>query len=416
MNAASDYSSEALNEVSAPGATPDGVLDRGVICFAGEDWWYHTRGHFDMQVMRRLARCVPVLFVNSIVMQRPRWSEGKKLFRKIARKLQSIRRGLQHVENRFYAFSPISVPLHHREFGRVANCLGVLAQVRWAAWRLKMTSPLVWVECPAACDIALRLSRSALVYQRTDRHEEFRSEEGGYIDVQISQYDDRLRRESDLVVYASGALFEDEKQSVRRAFLSDHGVDFARFAKAARDRVVPEDIKHVREPMVGFFGAIDDHTFDVPFATRVVQLLPQLSFVFVGHASTDVSSLARQPNVTLVGQRPYELIPSYGAAFRVAIMTWRRNRWIHYCNPVKLKEYLALGLPVVSTPFHHLGRYDECVAVAETPEAFAKAISESLEHDGAGAIAKRQDRVRGCTWESVTARLVEEIRSIPGRR
>ena len=51
----------------------------GVICFGGEDWWNHNRGHYDMQMMRELGSMAPVLYVNSIGMRLPALKEGAVL-------------------------------------------------------------------------------------------------------------------------------------------------------------------------------------------------------------------------------------------------------------------------------------------------------------------------------------------------
>ena len=384
----------------------------GVICFAGEDWWYHNRGHYDMQLMQRLARHVPVLFINSVVMQKPRLSDGKALWKKIKRKLKSIRRGLVQVHERFFVYSPLSVPMHHRSWGRWLNRVLLRRQVSSAARKLGIRSPLVWIECPGACHAALKLRRGALVYQRTDRHEEFRSEEGGYVDENIRRYDETLRAESDLVVYVSKALHDEELGASKNAFLSDHGVDYERFASAHENASTPSDLENVQRPVVGFFGAIDDHTFDADFALAVARQLPELTFVFVGHATSDVEELAALPNVRLLGQRPYEQIPEYGKCFDVTIMPWLRNRWIAACNPVKLKEYLALGKPVVSTPFAQLELYGDLVRVADTPETFAEEIRAALADDSPEAIEHRRSFVEQFTWDRITADVIEHVRTL----
>ena len=82
----------------------------GVICFGGEDWWYHNRGHHDMQMMRHLAHRMPVLYVNSIGMRTPSPGEGRMFLTRVRRKLRSVRRGLVRVSDGFSVFSPILIP------------------------------------------------------------------------------------------------------------------------------------------------------------------------------------------------------------------------------------------------------------------------------------------------------------------
>ena len=102
----------------------------------------------------------------------------------------------------------------------------------------------------------------------------------------------------------------------------------------------------------------------------------------------------------MLGQRPYEQIPHYGKCFDVAIMPWNQNRWIQACNPIKLKEYLALGKPIVSTPFNELNNYLDVIYVAKTPEEFADCVRKALESDNVQQIAARKKKVEKASWDS----------------
>jgi glycosyltransferase involved in cell wall biosynthesis len=181
------------------------------------------------------------------------------------------------------------------------------------------------------------------------------------------------------------------------------------FAHAERNAEKPEDIAWIPGPVVGFFGGIDDHTSDIAFVEKVVDLLGEMSFVFVGKASSDCSSLEARGNVSMLGQKPYEQIPHYGKCFDVAIMPWRQNRWIQACNPIKLKEYLALGKPVVSTPFAELQKYLDVVYQASTPKQFAESIKQALEEDCPERIAQRREKVQNASWDSKAQLVLDEL-------
>jgi hypothetical protein len=111
--------------------------------------------------------------------------------------------------------------------------------------------------------------------------------------------------------------------------------------------------------------------------------------------------------VSILGQRPYEEIHSYMTACDVLIMPWRRSEWIEACNPVKLKEYLATGRPVVSTDFHELRSYDGLVRCVRDAEAFAEAIRAAL-RDGGDPRPRRQ-RVRGESWSSKAKSVLDAL-------
>ncbi len=395
------------NALLNPGFAHKDCLD--VVCFGGGDWWYHNRGHIDMQLMRRFARRGTTLYVNSIIMQKPNLKKniggGKSFAHKVIRKAKSIFHGLRESDAGFWVFSPISLPVHHICWLRPVNRVMLLGQMWLVSHKLGMRNPLIWVACPAACDVALKMKKSKLVYQRTDRLEEYPN-----VDTEaIRQYDLTLKANADLTIFVSEQLYKQEHGQCKKAIFLDHGVDFDVFATAANKKEIPTDIRDIKGPIVGFFGGIDNHTTDIDVVEKVVELLPEMNFVFVGSSSIDCRELLAKKNVKMLGQKPYEQIPHYGKCFDVAIMPWRQSRWIEACNPVKLKEYLALGKPIVSTPFAELQKYRDVVYQAKTPEEFAKCIEKALAEDCPERVAVRRKKVEMSTWDSKAELVLDEL-------
>ena len=375
----------------------------GLLCFGGEDWWYHNHGHIDIQLMKRFQQVMPVLYVNSIVMRRPCVREGRMFWTRLGRKTRSILRGAREVLPGLHVYSPASLPVHHRRAGRALNQRLVAAQVGWQVGRLLSPRPAVWVACPAACDVALSISRSVLAYQRSDIWENY----PGVDREQIAAYDRRLKAAADVTFFVNHKMMREETSQCRKAVFLDHGVDFERFATAAQSPFVPPEMRGLSRPIIGFFGDLDGGIVDLDLICDVVDRLRDRRFVFVGGNSLGTAWLAGRPNVTLIPRRPYEMIAHYGKCFDVALMPWQQNDWIDRCNPVKLKEYLALGKPVVSTPFSELDQYDGQVYRAAGADAFAEAIRLALAEDSTERARARQEWVRGASWES-RARLALE--------
>jgi glycosyltransferase involved in cell wall biosynthesis len=387
----------------------DGVEGRifdGIVCFGGEDWWYHNRGHYDMQMMREWSSRVPVVYVNSIGMRMPRVGEGRMFFRRITRKLRSLRRGYVQVRENFAVFTPLVVPGRR---GMAISRRLLPLQVRRAARRAGSRRPLVWVACPPAAEVVQSLHPVGLVYQRTDRYEAFK----GVNPEQIRSYDRMLKARADVTVFCSKMLFDEEGSGCREAVYVDHGVDFDRFASAgASDGEAPDDVRGLPRPRVGFVGGIDAHTFDPPLFVEVARTLPDVHFIMVGSCSLP-PGWCDLPNVHLLGQRPYDQVARYMAACDVLIIPWNSSEWIRACNPVKLKEYLAVGRPVVTTHFDELRRYDGFARIASGGPGFAAAIRASLAHP-VDTKAMR-DRVRDETWGN-KADLVERHLAEAGLR
>src|SRR6476469_155349 len=132
----------------------------GVVCIGGEDWWYHNRGHFDFQIMRRIARDWPVLFVNSIAVRMPSLKNKGVFAERMARKVKSLARGVSHIENKFWVFSPVSVP---GPTGQKLSNWAVAPQIRLAARRAGVRNPVMWVHCPAGAGLLQAVPSAAVV-------------------------------------------------------------------------------------------------------------------------------------------------------------------------------------------------------------------------------------------------------------
>ena len=386
--------------------TQDGAAGfDGIICIGGEDWWYHNRGHFDFQIMRRLARSLPVLFVNSLGVRIPSVKHGGhgQVLARIRRKFGSFGRGLVHVESNFHVLSPFSVP---GDIGRNALGWALAPQIKLAARRIGIVRPLVWIHCPPGAELLDAFAEAPVVLQRTDRFEAFPEGDPLVLGRQIAV----LKSRADLVVYCNAGLQAAELGQVRRSLLVTHGVDFDRFAAAGMAITEPPaDMAGIARPRAGFIGGIDAHTFDPELFLGVVRALPDVQFVLVGGCSLP-EGWCRYTNVHLLGRKPYDEVAGYMAACDALIMPWNRSDWIKGCNPIKLKEYLAVGRPVVTTDFPALADYRDLVRVATDAEGFAAALREALSsaHDA----RPERDRVRSQSWDAKAAEVLAALRGL----
>ncbi len=372
----------------------------GIICIGGEDWWYHNRGHFDFQIMRRLAEDWPVLFVNSLAVRMPSLKEKSQFAARIGRKLKSLARGLVRVENNFWVFSPASVP---GVAGQKLSGWALAPQIKIAAARAGIKRPLLWVHCPAGAHLVNEIAHSALVLQRTDRFEAFPEADPAIVGEQIAF----LKKTADLVVYCNANLMAEESTQVRQQLLITHGVDLDTFIAAGKTRSPgPVDVALLKRPRVGFIGGIDAHTFGPELFVETAKRLPDVEFALIGGCSLP-EGWCTLPNVKLLGRKPYEFVANYMAAMDVLIMPWNDSEWIQACNPIKLKEYLAVGRPIVTTDFPALERYRDLVRVAGTPREFAAAIRAALEQTYDAGPARA--RVASEGWDAKASFLAEAL-------
>lgn len=390
----------------------------GWICFSAQDWWYHNRAHSDFQLLRRIARDRDVLLVNSIGLRMPMPGRSSKSGRRILRKASSIGRLVRRPDPstpRFRVVTPIPLPFYGSARSRRFGAWLVRAQVSAAARATGVTrpgtpKPVVMVTIPTAIDAAADLDRSALVVNRSDKHSGFPE-----ADAQtIEDLERRCLQTADLVVYTSKVLEDDERDlapGVSR--LLDHGVDSELFRCVSPD-AVPADLRAIPHPRVGFFGALDDYLVDFDLLEELAVALPEANLVLIGDATGSMRRFDPLANVHHLGFRPYESIPSYGSGFDVALMPWLDNEWIRSANPIKLKEYLALGLPVVSTDFPEVHRYADLVRIASDAGTFVDAVARTLVDGGVGTPHGRRSAVAHLTWDRAASALRTDAERVAG--
>ncbi|NUW44939.1 glycosyltransferase [Nonomuraea rhodomycinica] len=366
----------------------------GYVCFSAQDWWYHNQAHSDFQLMRSIAAHREVLVVNSIGMRMPAPGKSTQVARRIARKLRSVAKLVREPLPGFHVMSPLPLPFYGSPPLRALNAALVRAQVRAVCRSLGMRRPAVVVTIPTAWDVVRPMARRSLVFNRSDRHSAFPEADA----ATIGAMERALLTRSDRVVYVSRALMAEERPLTGdRAHFLDHGVDLRHFTRTAD---LPPDLAAIAGPRIGFFGALDDFVVDFELLERLAVELPEASLVLVGDSTAPMERLTKYPNVHWLGFRPYERIPAYGSGFDVAIMPWRDNAWIRHANPIKLKEYLALGLPVVSTEFAELAAYTGLVRSAATHAAFVEAVRLTLDTGGPATPEELRASVRDASWSA----------------
>ena len=389
--------------------------DGGYVCFSAQDWWYHNRAHSDFQLMRRIARTSPVLLVNSIAMRMPLPGRSTMVGRRIVRKARSMmRRASRPVPDLpgLTVMTPVFLPFYGSEFTRNVSARLVRQQVRRAAGRAGIQNPVYVVTIPTAWEVVRTMPSRAVVFNRSDKYSAFKEAPQDYIRTMETD----LLRHADLVVYVSRALMAAEAPlSGDRAFFLDHGVDLDHFRPRPAVEE-PADLRAIPHPRVGFFGGFDDYITDLDLIERVAREIPAAQVVLIGDATTPMSQFEALPNVHWLGFRPYDEIPRYGSGFDVALMPWVRNEWIKHCNPIKLKEYLALGLSVVTTDFPEAWMYRDWLRIASDADDFVAKVRLALADGGPGTSADRMRLVANSSWDRRAEQLMDLASEAAARR
>jgi glycosyltransferase involved in cell wall biosynthesis len=367
------------------------ITGQNIICFAN-DWDADpTSKH---QVMKILSRTNRVLWVNSIGLRRP--SANVEDAARILRKLRQYLRGAVQVHDNIFAVTPLVIPLHNRRWARRLNAWLAGRYVRAQARRLGMKTFQAWVILPSAASIVRHLKPEKVIYYCVDEWSAFSFLDG----KSMQEMEAQLIADSDMVFVSAETLLQTKRPLNPRTYLVPHGVDNEHFAQArqAATPIAPELVDLPR-PIVGFWGSIHDWV-DLEMIAYMARRHPEWSIVLVGRGSCDVGALAGLPNVHLLGGRPYASLPSYAKGFSAAILPFKINRLTESVNPIKLREYLAAGLPVVSTPLPEVKSFSDLVRIGRTPADFTTQVELALEETGEAAASRRVAAIGKDTWHS----------------
>lgn len=355
-------------------------------------------------LMRLLAqRGHRVLWVNSIGYRTPSLKAKRDLGRAV-QKLKAAARPIEEIEKNLYVISPLIIPAWGKPLIQKLNAQLLRWQVRRAMKRLRFQNPINWIFNPAAGILAGTLNESKLIYYCVDEYTAF----SGVNADALTAIEKELLSKADLVVVSAEKLLASKKSPNAPTVLVRHGVDYEHFRKALDPAtIVPAEIANLPRPIIGYFGLIAEDWIDLPLLEKVAAGFPQGTIVMIGKVTTNVEALLQYGNIRFLGRQPYEALPSYCKGFDVAMIPFPISDVTLNANPLKAREYLAAGLPVVSTAIPEVEVLGECL-VGRTHDEFVEKIREALKEPGANAA--RSLRMAGQSW---AARLDEVMGRLP---
>jgi glycosyltransferase involved in cell wall biosynthesis len=375
-----------------------------IICFAKE-WTEDPTSN--NHVMLLLARENKVLWLNSIAMRRPTFTSGRDLG-KIWHKLKSFFRGAEHPVANLWVVTPIVLPFPHSKLAIAVNRRILRATIGHYERKLGLRDFQLWTFLPNAVEYVGKLGESLVVYYCIDEWSTFTDLDG----QKMSAMERQLMQRADVCFMTARSLLESKKDINPNTFLASHGVDHAHFAKAlASSTIVPAEIATLPHPIIGFFGLIDER-IDLDLLVRVARVHPDWSIVLLGKGVVDTSALKAFPNIYLLGRRPYEMLPGYCRAFDVGVIPYGVNERTRDINPIKLREYLSAGLPVVSADLPEVKFYSQHVYVARGHDEFISKVEQAIREDSAKARRGRSDLMRGETWEARVSAVCDAVVSV----
>lgn len=220
-----------------------------------------------------------------------------------------------------------------------------------------------------------RIAYDKLVFRVADRDSSFPGQS-----PHLRELETRLAQRADLVVYTASNLSDYVQDlGARRSVHLPNGVDFGHFDRA--DLEPPPDLAHLRSPIAIYAGSLDAW-FDHELVDHAARALPEINFVLIGPTSPAVERVAGQrSNVHALGPRPFADLPRYLHRADVGMIPFevtKHRALIDSVNPIKLYEYFACDLPVVSTAWQELERLASPAFLCRSRDEFVDGLRRAL--------------------------------------
>jgi glycosyltransferase involved in cell wall biosynthesis len=375
------------------------IQGHSIICFAGEDWWYH-HPHSKYHLMRRFAKAGnKVIFVNSISMGLPSLAH-KDLLPRIARKLRSYARLARSTPEGITVVSPAVIPFFGSRAARAINRRLLAMQIGRLARRKGLSRPILWIAIPTAAEMIGEFDERLVIYQVTDKYD------ANVMDHALDQSAIRKLHDlaidaADIIFYSGIKLLAEAERGRERSFLLEQAVDFDHWSQvgAGKLEIAPE-VARIPGPRLGYFGAVEPWLMDQDLIKRAARERPDWQWVFIGIKSRGVE-IEALPNTHFLPSVSYNELPRYAAGFDVCVLPWdTAHTFTSYGSAIKVREYLATGLPVVISPLLEYESMGDVLRIARSHDDWFRLVEEALHESDPAAAQARQSVVSSGTWDA----------------
>ncbi len=204
---------------------------------------------------------------------------------------------------------------------------------------------LLWYYTPLALAFTRHLEPLAIVYDCMDELSAFKNAPPA-----LKQYEAELFEQADVVFTGGHSLYEAKALLHSNVYPFPSSIDAAHFRRAReRNQPQPTDQAHLPAPRLGYCGVIDER-FDRELLAAMAEARPDWQFIMVGPVvKIDPAELPRRANIHYLGGKSYDELPAYLSGWDIALLPFARNDATRYISPTKTPEYLAAGVPAIST-------------------------------------------------------------------
>ncbi len=264
-----------------------------------------------------------------------------------------------------------------------------------------------WYYTPMALEFSAQHHPPLVIYDCMDELSAFK-----FAPSQLKSHEKKLLNKADVVFTGGYSLYEAKKNQHNNIFPFPSSIDKKHFKKARNIKTDPDDQKSIPHPRIGFFGVIDER-FDLDLIKEIAEARPGWHLVLIGPVlKINPALLPQRNNIHYPGQKNYQELPAYLAGWDIALIPFLINESTRYISPTKTPEYLAAGIPVVSTPVKDVVRpYGDMgmVHIAHDSKQFIHAIETGLISTKKEWLTLVDEFLERHSWDLTCSKMLQHI-------
>ena len=365
----------------------------------GEDWGGHpSTAQFIAKELLRKNKC-RILWVDSLGQRVPHID--KKDVGRMINKIINFLAGLKNPTNNLFVFTPLLIPLQKYPIIRAFNGMLLRLYIKYYIKKLHLKGFTLMLAGPLAEPVIGKLGEDKSVYYCADEYGTM----PGVSELLIEESENRLSKKISNVIVVSKNLLEHKRKLYSNIDYIPHGVDYHHFSKTLSDNtIINERMKSFDGPVLGYHGLIQD-LIDIDLLEMIAENKPDWNIVLIGKVIFNATRIPRKPNIYLLGEKPFSEIPSYIKRFDVGLIPYKITKRTLFANPIKLREYLAAGIPVVSTDLPEVSGYSPHVKIGKNANEFVTASEDFIKNANVKLKKARAELMQEESWNKISERI-----------
>jgi glycosyltransferase involved in cell wall biosynthesis len=373
-----------------------GLSGQDIVTLSTQDWncLWTRKQRFMLQFARQGNK---VLYVETQF----HWLTYFKRFRSQWRRIYLFLLGPRQVETNLFIYTP-PLLLPAFQIFPILNVINnyILGKFLKANMRkLGIEKPLLWLYSHYNGPLVKILNCRRALYECVD---EF-SGAKGLVKPEVAKSQEKITlRAVDAAIVTAPALKLSKANFNRNIHVIPNASNVAHFNRVMTDNLdEPKELKSIQRPRLIFIGAVA-YWIDLELLRDIAQKKPHWQIIMVGPIQVNIKNMEKAKNIHFLGKRPYSLIPNYLAWSDIALNPYIVDSVAENCSPLKLYEYMAAGLPIVSTDMPEARQFHKLVNIAGTHDEFIENIERIIcwdlekraEHSQAASVEAQKH-----TWE-----------------